>query len=146
MVAARCHHRTQAEALTVFDELVYVGPFHWLAAGEDYDTFIKIGNAFQDAFALAGRKIVGFITGSGPATMGAGQRAALCNFKGYDAWLYNLAAVCMSFQYIVLPVEFSRLLAGKNLYDNRLQSTRAEFFTLKGIEKKQDFLLIDHAF
>jgi pantoate--beta-alanine ligase len=33
----------------------------------------------------------------------------------------------------VLPVEFSRLLAGKNLYNNRLQSRRAEFFTLKGI-------------
>jgi hypothetical protein len=35
--------------------------------------------------------------------------------------------------YIVLPVEFSRLLAAENLYKNRLQSTRAEFFTLKGI-------------
>jgi pantoate--beta-alanine ligase len=33
----------------------------------------------------------------------------------------------------VLPVEFSRLLAGKNLYNNRLQSYSREFFTLKGI-------------
>jgi len=35
--------------------------------------------------------------------------------------------------FIVLSVEFSRLLAGKNLYNNPLQSTRAEFITLKGI-------------
>ncbi len=34
---------------------------------------------------------------------------------------------------IVLPVEFSRLLAGKNLYNNKLQSYSREFFTLKGI-------------
>ncbi len=33
----------------------------------------------------------------------------------------------------MLPVEFSRLLAGKNLYNNRLQSYSREFFTLKGI-------------
>ncbi len=35
---------------------------------------------------------------------------------------------------IVLTVEFSRSLAGKNLYNNLLQSHRAEFFTLKGIK------------
>ena len=33
----------------------------------------------------------------------------------------------------MLPVEFSRLLAGKSLYNNRLQSHSREFFTLKGI-------------
>ena len=34
---------------------------------------------------------------------------------------------------IVLPVEFSRLLAGKDLYNNRLQPYSREFITLKGI-------------
>jgi hypothetical protein len=41
-------------------------------------------------------------------------------------------AVILLHTYIVLPVEFFRLLAGKNLYDNRLQSPSREFFTLKG--------------
>jgi len=35
---------------------------------------------------------------------------------------------------IVLTVEFSRSLAGKNLYNNLLQSHSREFFTLKGIK------------
>jgi len=34
---------------------------------------------------------------------------------------------------IVLTVEFSRSLAGKNLYNNLLQSHSRQFFTLKGI-------------
>ena len=37
------------------------------------------------------------------------------------------------FGYIVLPVEFSSSLAGKNLYNNRLQSLSRKFYTLKGI-------------
>ena len=40
----------------------------------------------------------------------------------------------MKIYVIVLTVEFSRLLAGKNLYNNLLQSHSREFFTLKGIE------------
>jgi len=35
---------------------------------------------------------------------------------------------------IVLTVEFSRSLAGKNLYNNLLQSHSRQFFTLKGIK------------
>jgi hypothetical protein len=36
---------------------------------------------------------------------------------------------------IVLPVESSRLLAGKSFYNNTLQSHSREFFTLKGMTK-----------
>jgi len=36
--------------------------------------------------------------------------------------------------FIVLSVKFSRLLVGKNLFNNRLQSRSREFYTLKGIE------------
>jgi hypothetical protein len=36
---------------------------------------------------------------------------------------------------IVLPGEFSRLFAAKNLYNNPLLSTRDEFIALKGILK-----------
>ena len=38
----------------------------------------------------------------------------------------------------MLPVEISRLLAGKNLYNNALQSNPREFFTLKGIFRPVD--------
>ncbi len=39
---------------------------------------------------------------------------------------------------IVLPVESSRLLAGKSFYNNTLQSHSREFFTLKGITKEYE--------
>ena len=43
--------------------------------------------------------------------------------------LEQIPGVC-----IVLTVEFSRSLAGKNLYNNLLQSHSRQFFTLKGIK------------
>jgi len=59
----------------------------------------------------------------------------------YNSWLLAeigerpgwIGVLALASAFIVLPDEFSRLLAGKNLYNNILQSHCAEFFTLKGI-------------
>jgi hypothetical protein len=50
----------------------------------------------------------------------------------YSSFIFD--TVNLHFHSIVLPIQFSRLLAGKTLYDNKLHSSSREFYTLKGMD------------